>query len=210
MRYLLVVLMTLMIAACDSTVEPDDPTGQEVVACATSPPQDQVSYLPLEVGDTWVFDYEYRDQNSSGPTLLVRSGTLTWTVESVGACDRGRQVYRVAETLRGTESDYYNGTLNSESPFSRSETVEVEVFGDSALVPYADAPVLRFGPSTGPQSARYSYFEPDCIWGSCRTGGSHFENGMSLEVGRGLARRYYGRHYSAGGDVSEVITRRSE
>ena len=181
----------------------DDPPQ----ACSLAPDAGEVDYFPLTVGDVWVFDYEYTSRDAM-PSTTRRTGTLTWTVESMDECDQDRQPYTITETLETTTTVRLNGELFSEDSSSRSKRLDREAFGDSVFVPYSDEPVLRFGPSTGPDTLEYSDFNPLCV-GQCVSGTTYTRNFMDVVQGRGIVSRYFLTSIR-GGEAEETITRRAD
>jgi hypothetical protein len=156
-RVLVGLLLTT--ASCDALSNKE---AEILGMCPPGPVRGEVDFLPLAVGDEWVFDYTTRFFTSSG--LAGNSeGTWTWTFEAAGECSQGQRPYTIRTTLDYTTTfrDYYPPRSTT---VTEMDTLVVQ--GDSVLFPFWPEPAPRFGPSAGPDTLGYNFRKPHLYGGS--------------------------------------------
>jgi hypothetical protein len=91
----------LILAGCDALPVDPDP-DLEVDLCPSPLSAEGGDHFPLELGETWAFDYAYRNASQGGRQEVA--GTLTWATTAIGECEGDRRVYTVDEELEGTRT----------------------------------------------------------------------------------------------------------
>ncbi len=203
-------LFGVVAVGCDSTEVPDEVKDEAAPLCPEPLSAEAGDYLPLELGETWTFEYGYRTAQMGGNKRI--EGDLSWTTTQAGDCEEDRRQYIVAESFDGVETTLFDGRVIGEESVSWSSQYVVDVWADSMEVPNWHTPVPRFGGSSASDTLVVSGSPgldgPGCI-GKCTLG---YAGGATMRLIEGvgmLSRRYHG-HYSAGGDNYETLTRVSD
>lgn len=159
--------------------------------CPRQPLADEVDFFRFQLGDQWIFSYDYRDVNSTPRDI---NGTLTWEVIDVEECVNGVSRYDVVSKLEGTVDDF-NPTTGSSTWQLREETTFTIVVEETvSLGAFFSNPIERIWPASS----------PDTLSLTGKTGGDWATLEISKNVG--VVGRSKWVHYSANGDIWETIT----
>jgi hypothetical protein len=191
--------LLLATASCDSLSDREaELFRKSEQLCPPSPEAGAVDYLPLEVGETWVFDYTSvgGDAWSGGGRS---EGTLTWTFASAGACTRGQRPYQVEEVFDRT----YYPDGGQPQPYTATNRITIIVFADSVLLPFYPEPVSRYGRQGGPDTLHFSYEAPFSPFGG-------YSVKFKLVRNRGIVHRSRNDWSKVSGHTSQFIRREGD
>lgn len=177
MRYLVVLVLLLSTAACDSGGS--DP-------CPTGPGPD---YLPGEIGDVWSFDTEFgTSADAFGPAIRT-SGLTTWTFRDV-SCESGIETYTITEVFEGEreQPNDRSGSSVTLVPVRIQRALAFTTGESISLDRYTLAPIPL--PSNSPA---------DTLRARQETGLRAGSRGQTLVRGRGVVRVSYSQTVSASG-----------
>lgn len=159
--------------------------------CPRKPSHEEIDFLQFQLGDRWVFSYDYR---LVSPTTRDIEGTLTWDVIEADECLNGVSTYVLSSTLEGTVEEFDIVTGGSTWQLREEETFTVVVEETVNLHPFFSDPIERIRPASSPDTLSLS--------------GKASGDWVTLQLSRdaGVAGRSKWLHFSANGDIWETIT----